>query len=742
MNRARAILLSAVCTAIFSSLSHASVTDLRARGYSLVPAPQKVELLPGEVTVDQSWSVNAADGVDSFTAQWLQKWLSDLHGMTLRGGGTGQVSLKVAPGTVKETGDPARDGQGYSLTISPEGIEITGNSQQGLFYGVCSLIQLLREGRAGGLRVPECRIVDWPDLDLRFVHKDTKMHQERPETIRRHLDWLALFKVNCVAFDLDDRYEYPSHPIIGIPGAYTKQEMQEFTRFALQRHIQFVPDMQSPAHFSYALKHPEFASLRADGNNYQACLCDDEAVQLILDMFQDLIDATPGVKYFHASMDEVYYAGICAKCKRPYNDENRSLAWVEYVQKVHQWLTGRGRTMLAWVEYPLLPRHVSLLPPDIINGVLGGNPEMIQAMNARGIRQLVYTPMQGEEMLFPNYFPTLYNGEPTGGRLSEAYRALQEAPGLSGNLAGCFAAFWDASGPHEETAWLGWATVIQYAWSRGTPSLEQHVQDFFDVFYGPSSPEMGEVYRMLLEQARFFESGWDRVVSEERGPSYGNSRGKGVGTARYDQKLSPPALPDRATLKIEPVFRTRYAKLIARAEALRERNELLTGRLIGLVPRVERNSYNVEVLLSIAEMEGYFIRTVLTLAQAEKELAAASAAHGKGDYALAVSSLSEADRLVRELIEGGDRMFAGFKRTWEKSDYAKGRSVGGRQFVFIQSDTKDLLADRRPGLEYVIAPFQRIKLPEWRAALDARIAVYAGAHGLKVTLPSLERQDN
>ncbi len=44
--------------------------------------------------------------------------------------------------------------------------------------------------------------------------------------------------------------------------------------------------------------------------------------------------------------------------------------------------------MLAWVEYPLLNRHVDRLPADLINGVLGGDREKIKAEAARGIRQL------------------------------------------------------------------------------------------------------------------------------------------------------------------------------------------------------------------------------------------------------------------------------------------------------------------------------------------------------------------
>ena len=103
--------------------------------------------------------------------------------------------------------------------------------------------------------------------------------------------------------------------------------MHELTQYALERHIQLVPNVQAPSHMAFVLKHKEFEHLRADGSNYHICMCDEEAMELIFDMYQDMIDATPGVDYFFVSTDEVYYAGICGKCKLEYNDKNRRNYW-------------------------------------------------------------------------------------------------------------------------------------------------------------------------------------------------------------------------------------------------------------------------------------------------------------------------------------------------------------------------------------------------------------------------------
>ena len=202
-----------------------------------------------------------------------------------------------------------------------------------------------------------------------------------------------------IGFELEDKFEYPSHPVIGAPGAFTTRELQKIVSYALERHIQIVPQIQAPAHMCYVLKHPEFADLRSDASNYQSCMCDPKALDLIFSMYDDVIAATPGVDYVFVSTDEVYYAGNCAKCSQPYNPENRSLAWVDFAQKAHEHLAKCGRKMLIWAEFPLLPEHVKMLPADIIDGEATFMPQEKE----RGMRQLAYMAMQGAELLFPDH---------------------------------------------------------------------------------------------------------------------------------------------------------------------------------------------------------------------------------------------------------------------------------------------------------------------------------------------------
>ncbi len=732
MHRSLALIFCLLIVASLPGDALGFAGELRLRGYALFPAPQSVELLEGDITVSSHWRVQTAPRTGPDASAHLLDGARRLHGLIFSGGGESEIRLEVNEGNVVSADDPALSAQAYRIEIEAGLVRVTGNSQQGLFYGVQSLLQLLRRNPDGTFRLPRGTITDWPSLELRFIHWNTQCHQKRIPAMKRIIDWLAYFKVNCIAFELMDRFEFPRHPVIGAPGAYTKDEMQELTRYALKRHIQLVPVVQAPAHMRFVLKHPEFAHLRADGNNYQACMCNEEAMQLILDMYQDMIDATPGVKYFFASTDEVYYAGICGQCDTPYNIQNRSKMWVDFVNRINAWMNERGRRVLSWVEYPLLTEDIPLLPGNLIDAIMvpGRSQQWIDNENKTGIRQLVYSSMQGTEFLFPNYFPTVYRGRRIEGRLLSASTDPAACLARGANLIGTFAAAWDNSGLHEETFWLGWTTVTQYGWTPHTPTVEQSVADFIDLFHGRGNPQMVEIFRLLEDGSRWFEAAWESFPSTERKRGYGNSKGKGIGSNREDITLVPPQIPASGTLGREESFSARYHSTLSGLPEEKRRNERLVSLLQLHIGQVERNTYSLEVYLSLAYMQRYLLKTLEVLDRADGMLENVKQAAENGDHQRAVDLMVQADRDVADLQAWGGWMWENFVRVWEKSRFPKNRSVGGREFLFVGDDVKDYFADRRLGLEYQLAPFERMDLPAWRSSLQQITRDYALANGI------------
>lgn len=739
------------------------LTSLSEMGYSVIPTPRKTELSGEELEFSSKWSLSTgALDSDHIAVRTLVKEMKELYGIKLQKGGASGKVIKLAAEeeAVAAEARPELAKQGYYMKITPDKISVTGNSGQGLFYGVQTLIQLLKEASGGRWILPEGEIWDWPSGKLRFLHWDTKNHQDRMKTLKRYLDWSAKFKVNMIGFELADKFAYPSHPVIGAPGAFTPEELQEIVDYARERYIQVVPVIQSPAHMCYVLKHPEFKDIRAscelcppEGLNYQACLCNEETYDVIFDIFRDVINATEGVDYFHVSTDEVYYAGICDQCEPPYRWEDlssdshksRSRSWARFASRAHDFLNQHDRRMLAWVEYPLLTEDISRLPSSIIDGVQRGS-DFIKAEQEIGMEGLIYVSMQGSERLIPRNFATGVEKFGQGGRLQSAFETLSFPRGGSGqNTAwnsdnppiGVFGAAWDDSGLHNETFWLGWSTVAQYAWTPGTPSVEQHVSEFMDTYYGPDVRDMREIYRGLQKQADFFEESWSEVKVPDLKPIYGFHR-KLWETPRTRTRwsLPQPAVPELfvgwSEISIDPVYVNKYADLVEEAKNHLKENQLLREKIMENMARADRNLYNLELLLSLVEYTRHHNRMLISMGEIENKLQSAHTSAGSNNPEEAVQHLVSAWQQADQIIHDRKEMFQDFRKVWEKSRLPKGRSVNGKEYFHELDDIKTHWASITADLSFYIAPEERIGMDEWKQKLAEFIEEYAGHYDISV----------
>ena len=277
------------------------------------------------------------------------------------------------------------------------------------------------------------------------------------------------------------------------PYALTPAELQELTDYGLKYHVQLIPYLDGPAHDAFILKHPEYAKLREyPDSNYEFCSTNPETYQLFEGMFQDLLAANKGGKYFVLSTDEPYYVGLanneqCHEAERAKQLGSVGKLFAEFVTKTAGYLHDHGRTVIFWGEYPMKPDDIGALPNYMVNGEVYG-PQFDPEFKAHGIRQLLFTSTVGwKEYLFPNYY-LLPESEHLPGPAGGTYEPVHQGPGVvdemfdfisfnparqQAALMGSFVAGWADVGLHPETMWLGYATGSAAAWHAGGPDPQR-----------------------------------------------------------------------------------------------------------------------------------------------------------------------------------------------------------------------------------------------------------------------------
>jgi hexosaminidase len=195
-------------------------------------------------------------------------------------------------------------------------------------------------------------------------------------------------------------------------------------------------------------------------------------------------------------------------------------------------------------------------------------------------------------------------------------------------------------------------------------------------------------------------------------------------------------------LNFTPVYVGQYDKLVADAGARALENDTLVNRIHQNMIKADRNRYNLEVFLSIADLTGHHNRMILGMKEIEDKLKSAREGAEKNNAQQAVGHLLAAYTKARSMIEERQQTYQRLKMIWEKSRFPKGREVGGKKFYHVLDDTKDHWADRRPDLSYLIAPEESIGLEKWMQGLASVIRVYAKKNNVPVRMLEEARLEN
>ncbi len=368
------------CFIFFSPDIHAQNDNNQPSEPALLPVPQKVSLSNQYYSFDDSWSARTI-GVNQKNSPAflsLNSELKDRFEIRLKKSppkGSPIIALIIKPGSVNfgkttDTNVTSLKKQAYRLKLENRRVTIEANSDQGLFYGVQTFIQLLHENE-GIVTFEGGEITDWPDMDMRVIYWDVAHHLEHIAAMKRAILQASFFKINAFSLKLEGHFEFSAAKPIVEPYAYSHKEYQELTDYAKAHYVELIPYLDAPAHISFILKHQEYANLRSFPNsNYELDVTNPKADDLILGMVDNLIAANKGGKYFFLSTDEAYYVGKAANQKKLSHElggDGKLLA--KYISRISGAIHRKGRKVIIWGEYPLIKSDVTSLPSHLINGI-------------------------------------------------------------------------------------------------------------------------------------------------------------------------------------------------------------------------------------------------------------------------------------------------------------------------------------------------------------------------------------
>jgi hexosaminidase len=270
--------------------------------------------------------------------------------------------------------------EGYVLDIDPERAVVRASSTAGVLHALATLQQWTVKATDGSAHWPCARIADEPAYAWRGTMLDVCRHFYSVEFLERYLDELARLKINIFHWHLTDdqgwRIEVKKYPRLTEVGAwrsepdgqryggfYTQDQVKHIVRYAAERGIEVVPEVEFPGHCRAALAAYPWLGCRGDTLPVPTawgvfqdvyCVGRDSTWAFIREVLDELVPLFPS-RYFHMGGDEVpkdrWHA--CAHCQARMHaeglpDEHALQAWA--IRRIQRMLQAKGKTLIGWDE--------------------------------------------------------------------------------------------------------------------------------------------------------------------------------------------------------------------------------------------------------------------------------------------------------------------------------------------------------------------------------------------------------
>ena len=354
---------------------------------SIEPLKEKNFVLNGKTTI---YCPDNANELQKRNVEFLISYIEEVTGMKLK------ENSKMANNQIRlSLNSSIKGNEAYEIKATPKVLMLSGSTPAGVFYGLQTLTKALPIAKnVKQVELPSVMISDSPRFVYRAFLIDVGRHFFSIEYLKKLIDMFALHHINYFHWHLTEdqgwRIEvkkYPKLTEIGskrtetvlpgdkgyygtpVSGYYTQEEARELVKYAADRFITIIPEIDMPGHIQSALAaYPE---LGCTGGPYPVCthfgvikevLCagNPKALQLAKDVVNEIMDIFPS-EYIHLGGDECPKDRWkeCAKCQQKIKDLNlkdeekhskEELLQTWFMGELEKDIRARGRKMIAWDE--------------------------------------------------------------------------------------------------------------------------------------------------------------------------------------------------------------------------------------------------------------------------------------------------------------------------------------------------------------------------------------------------------
>ena len=351
----------------------------------LFPSPQHVQpsngwfALPDEPVIDLTSAPLPSQTTVERLTDGLRAW--GRHPQW-RGNATEEREHQAADITLRLDPIQFPHPQGYRLVINDAGISVVGTDEPGLFYGVSTLIQLIRlhapATPSDPLTLPGLRITDWPDFPHRGVLLDVSRDKvPTMETLFALVDLLASWKINQVQLYMEHTFAYTGHEVVWQHASpFTGEEIEALDAFCRSRYLELVPNQNSFGHMHRWLIHEPYRRFAEcpdgiahpfspDQEPYGLCPVDPGSLALLADLYDQLLPHFSS-RQFNVGLDETFDLGL-GRSAAPCKAKGQERVYLDFLKEIHRLVTERGYTMQCWGDMlRQQPELIGELSKDLI----------------------------------------------------------------------------------------------------------------------------------------------------------------------------------------------------------------------------------------------------------------------------------------------------------------------------------------------------------------------------------------